>query len=287
MPTRYVHNGTSFVVISSSGVVDASVQYIGSLLPDQVDTASSVRNSFTLTASATPHAGTPTWTEIDPSLSAASSGLYINIQSAVSSSAADSSALFEIATGASGAEAVWATVPVGYREAGSFRVPGHLNAGTRVAMRCRSAIASLAVVTTVSFLSEKSTALGVPVTYGASTATSHGVALTTPVSLNTKSAWTPITTSTTAVHNALFIGVQANGSTNMSSTGVLVDIGIGATGAETVLVSDLFYAGNTQERYAERSPVNYGVDIPSGSQLSARYARNNTNNAVDVILVAA
>jgi hypothetical protein len=74
----------------------------------------------------------------------------------------------------------------------------------------------------------------------------------------------------------------------MTATGVLVDIGIGAASAETVLIADIYVQGSTSESLVLRSPVTYGVDIPAGSRLSARWARASaTNSSLDCFLVGA
>jgi hypothetical protein len=290
MPTRYVYNGSTWVTLGGSSTSDASDQYPSALRSDGVATASSSRTAVTLTASTTPHATTGvTWTELDPSLSGASSGIYVFVQTSVAASTTDTSTLLEFATGAAASEVVWATIPVGFSEGFTIhRVPGLIASGTRVSARVRSAVVSQAVTVLCSFMTPKSSAaMGAPVTYGANTATSQGTVVTPPGTLNTKGAWTTIAASTTAIHNALYLGMQANGATGMAGSGVLLDIGIGAAASETVLVPDVYLLGVTSERYSIRSPTTYGVDIPLGSRLSARYARAAANNLVDLVLVGA
>lgn len=263
-------------------------QYPGSLLDDGVNTGTSVRNAVSATANVTPHAD-GTYVEIDPSLSADASGVFIYIVAAISNAATDTSTLLEIATGAAASEVAWATVAVGYRtgDAAVF-VPGFIASGTRVAVRVRSAVSLQAVSAQYEFLpATKSVDPPAPTSMGVVTAASRGTTVTAPGSLNTKGAWTEIVASTAADFENLYVGPQGVGGTTMSGSGVLLDIGIGAAAAETVLIGGIYLAGNASEYYRTASPLTYGVTIPAGSRLSARYARANANNAVDVLLVGA
>lgn len=275
---------------------DLSDQHYGSLLTDGVDTVSSIRlPQLTVTASATPHSP-GSWVEVDASLSADAGGVVIIPQGTIASTGADGSTLLEIGTGSGGAETVWATLGVGYRGAtggftagGPFHiVPGFIASGTRVAVRARSAVASQTVNPFVLFLpADKTIDFGAPTTFQANTGTSRGLTLTAPGSLNTKGGWTELVASTAQDFNALCVCPQGAAGTGMVTSGVLVDIGIGASTAETVLIGDLYGLGNTSEFYTWRTPMTYGVDIPAGSRLSARYQRAGAGNAVDLIVVAA
>lgn len=283
-------------VTAPAGAGDLSDQYIGSLLAEGVNTATSARQAaLTVNANATPH-DPGSWVEVDPSLSADAAGVIIYATAALSTGTTNSSTLLQIGTGAGGAETVWATIGVGYRGTSAMFtppnpphvVPGFIAAGTRVALRARSAIANQPTDPIVVFLpATKTLDFGAPVTWQADTATSRGLTLTAPGSLNTKGAWTEMVASTSGDLNALCICPQGAGGTAMSATGVLVDIGIGASTAETVLIADVHGFGNTAEFYGWRNPMTYGVNIPAGSRISARYARNNAGNAVDLILVGA
>ena len=256
---------------------------------DAVATGSSIRSSFSLTASATPHSP-GSWVEVDPSLSTDSDYVHIFMNTATNTTATDTSTLIEIGTGAAGAETVWATIPVGYGDSyAKYMIPGRIAAGTRVAIRYRSAVASKAtgnIIVTFGRV-HAGADLGTPATFGVNTATSKGVTLTAPGSLNTKSAWTQIVASTSVDLVALLVAVQGAGGTNMNGSGVLVDIGIGASGAESVLIPDIYLFGGAAELYTPRMLTTFGVDVPSGSRLAARYARANAGNAIDLTLIGA
>lgn len=265
-------------------------QWPSPLTPDLLATASSSRTTVTAAASATPHTE-GSWVEVDASLAADAYGIQIVPTAAVSLSGNNSSTLLEIGTGAGGAETVWATVAVGYYIASSlsqpFTVPGFIAAGTRVAVRLRSAVASQSFSPLIHFLSGsgKGVAPGAPVTMGVDTATSKGVSIAAPGALNTKGAWTEIEDATAFPFGALVVCPQADGGTGMSATGVLVDVGIGAAAAEAVLIGDIYLGGQSIEQYTRPNPLTYGVTIPAGSRLSVRYARANAGNALDCFLV--
>lgn len=109
---------------------------------------------------------------------------------------------------------------------------------------------------------------------GADTAVSGGTELTNPVSTNTKSDWTQISASTAAAANALIVEVIG-----FSAAGdVLLDIGTGAGGAESVLVENLHFRsdnGLTKAFY-----FYLPVSIAAGTRVAARYQATATT--VDV-----
>jgi hypothetical protein len=289
-PTRYVKSGGSFVSLGGGGTsAVASDQHPGALL--SVGLTGSTRPTISFTTGAVAHTA-GLYAEVSASLPADCSGVMFVPTAATALNATVSSTLLEIGIGAALSETVWATGSIGYMTSAVFGFPfvfpGALAAGTRVAVRARSARTSLALNGVFIFLPEKTIPLTTPVTMGVNTATSRGVTLTAPVSLDTKSAWTEIEDSTPSAFSALSIFTQSVTSTTMNSSGVLVDIGIGAAGSETVLIPDFYlFASSTAEYYSAYTPRAYGIDIPAGSRLSARYSRANNNNAVDLILIGA
>lgn len=287
----YLRQSGAWVDIENTAPAGGSASdlYPSSLLTDTVDTATSSRNTVTATASGTPH--TPgTWVEVDASASGDASGLFVMMSSTVNTSSADSSTLLEIGTGGSGSEVVWATLAIGYQVAARpMYVPGHIAAGTRVAIRVRSVTASRAVSAWVAFISAKSTTFGAPVTYGVNTGTSQGVTITAPGSTNSKGAWTTITSPTAGDLSAMCVCPQAAGSTAMNGSYVIFDLGIDTAGgtAFTVVAADIQLLGASAEFYNTLCPTTYGVDIPAGSSIGARYSRGHANNALDLVIVAA
>lgn len=108
-------------------------------------------------------------------------------------------------------------------------------------------------------------------TLGADTATSRGTSVTSG-GAHTKGSWTQLDASTAEDTNLLVVAIR------MASSGahsVLVDIGVGAAAAETVVIPNLHVAGSGQD-------VNYfaiPVAIPAGSRISARSACSTATQA--------
>lgn len=278
--------------VSTVSLGSASDQFPSALLDDGVAAASSTRVAVTAVADVTPHT-VGAWVEVDASLSAAASGVRVALTASTNLTANNSSTLLDIGIGAGGAETVWATIGVGYIASSTAAsiyplvVPGRIAAGTRVAVRARSAITLQNVVAEYSFFGAKTTALGAPVTYQADIATSHGLALAAPGSLNTKGAWTELVASTATALAALLVTAQGNEGAAMGTLGLLLDIGVGAAGSEVVVIPDISYRATTAEVLQARSPTTYGLVIPAGSRIAARYARAATTESLDVLLVGA
>lgn len=259
------------------------------LLATNVNSAASTRTTVTSTSSSTPFTA-GAWWQITASLPAACDGVVVFPTGATNIAGSDTSTVLEIGTGASGSETVWATVAVGFNSSPfPLTVPGHLAAGTRVAVRTRSAVPSFAVGAYYSFTAAKDLSPGSPVTWGGASiaTTARGVGLTVPGSLNTKGAWTEIVASTSVAVSQLALYAQCAGNNTMPSGSLLIDIGVGASGSESVVIPDLAYATSTSEWLLARGPQAYGVDIPAGSRIAARYARSASNATVDLILVGA
>lgn len=280
MPSGYIG------AAAAAGGGSATDYYPSSPLSDQVNVGASTRTAAVATASGTPHAD-GAYTELDASLSADAAGMWVYVHAITAAVNADSSTLIEFATGAAASEVAWATIGWGYRPAFStLFVPGHIAAGTRTAFRVRSAVASQAVTIHVSYLTPKDVAPGAPVTIGANTGTSRGISIA-GTSVNTKSAWVQLTASTSAAFTQLMVCPQGDGDSTMAGGSALIDIGIGAAAAEAVLIGDIEIGQLATEQIVPRSPLTYGVSIPAGSRLSARWARDSTSNSLDIILVGA
>jgi hypothetical protein len=114
-----------------------------------------------------------------------------------------------------------------------------------------------------------------------------GVVLATPGSTNVKGAWTELVASTPVALSALAIQVGGNSDLSINSGSLLVDIGIGGVGSETVLLGDLMLTMVSTEQVIARSPMAYSLDIPAGSRLSARCQYSTSGLVPDVNLVGA
>lgn len=98
---------------------------------------------------------------------------------------------------------------------------------------------------------------------------------------NTKGSWTQITASTAEDYAALMMIVGSNAATVHNTANFLVDIGVGGSGSEVVLVPNLYtHSNNTNDFYQPRCFGPFPCDIPAGSRLSIR-AQSSTNQATN------
>lgn len=280
-----VWNGSSWDPFGGGGSV--ADQFPSNPTSNGVTTASSIRNTTTITAAGTANTW-GSWVQVHSSLTADIDRLHLMIQAATAANGVDTSTLLQLGTGGSGSETAFITIAVGYSTGPrAFTIPGFIASGTRVSARLASQVTSKSVDVISTVFPAKTSHVTAPVAYGVDTANSRGVLLSAPGSLNTKGAWTEITASTSAAHTALLVCPQGGGATNISSANVLIDIGIGASSSETVIIGDLHGVTTASESITWTTPMLYGLDVPSGSRLSARYQRANANNTVDLFLVAA
>jgi hypothetical protein len=112
---------------------------------------------------------------------------------------------------------------------------------------------------------------------------SSAVTVTANSSAHTKGAWSELIASTSA--NVSYIVIDADASTVNTDTATLIDIGAGASGAETALISNVAIGG--AERSATRASFGFGVPIKiaSGTRLSARIQSVVTGGKTASIIV--
>ena len=108
-----------------------------------------------------------------------------------------------------------------------------------------------------------------------------GTSVTAHASIHTKGSWTQLIASTT--YDAEWICV-AFGPTNVAATQTdsLVDIGIGGSGAETVLIPNLLAGYVGQAVSALGRHILLPIKIPKGSRISARAQSITTAKVVPV-----
>jgi hypothetical protein len=234
----------------------------------------------TVTASATVNA-VGSWVQLHASVGFPVHRLQLFTGGAgIAVSASNAQVLVDIGIGASGSETVLVSdVAIGGTQPFvTIEVPIGAPAGTRLAVRIRSAVAS------------KSCTMGMTVygggvglecghratTYGAVTAGSRGTALTLPGAVNAKAAWTVLSTATTGAARWVVIGVGLpNIATVLATTGLL-DIGVGAAAAESTIIADIPFVTTTGELIAYPNPLTYPVTLPAGVRLVARYQSVST-----------
>lgn len=264
------------------------------LLPDNISASTGSALAVTCVGSTTPNNfSTPgAWVEIEPSLSADSSGVHVIIDSAVGAGATVTSTMLQIGTGAGGAETALSTFTVS--NAGTINnlfVPGFIASGTRVSVRVFSAAESdKSVIARYAFASGSN--ISTPTTYnGSSPATAaQGVSVSTGSA--TEGAWTEISSSTSEDIDvaALFIGFA--GDVGVSSSVFLqLDIGYGASSSEVAVAEHICYDLFNSETYRVRTPnaVLLPETIPAGSRLvvRAQVTSGASLPTIDVSLVTA
>ncbi len=116
--------------------------------------------------------------------------------------------------------------------------------------------------------------------------TTPGTTITASGSTNTKGNWTQLVASL-GFDAQLIIINAANSAVAATDTSTLLDIGIGASSSESVLIPDLL-VGWTPVTDAAGSPRHYifPLYVPSGSRISARCASARVSNTVAVWITA-
>lgn len=268
--------------------------WLPQLLSDGADSSTSARSSFTFTGGSAHTMGS--WVEIVSALSADVGYVKITPTANTGSSTVDTSALFDLGVGAGGAEAaVISSLGVGWWiTSGAASHPGWLfplfiPRGSRVAGRVQGAEASKSFSARFEFFAPTQGLIpsAKVVALGAVPASSRGTVLSSPGSGNTEGAWTEIVASTSEPYTALGVSVQGGSDTTQATTSGLVDIGVGAAGAETAVVSDIALGLVATEGINPLSPLVHPLvnQVPAGSRLSARW-QNGLGSAptVDVVL---
>jgi hypothetical protein len=258
------------------------------LLNDGVAATSSTRTQVTCAPNATTSFTIGTEVTIDPSTSADSNGLWLYQTTSTAVSAADSTKVVRIKVGG----VVRWQLAVGNMPVGMIWIlPGFIPSGSNVTIDSWGASRTNNFVFYFGFLSAAGgQKYGLPEnltpTNQVINTSAKGIAMAGPASNNTKGAWTELISSTASLYEALIISVQANGDTSMNAQGILVDIGIGPGGSETVLIGDLYFDCSTVEQITPVSPMTYGIQIPAGSRLSARWQGSSfSGDSFDVSLI--
>jgi hypothetical protein len=102
--------------------------------------------------------------------------------------------------------------------------------------------------------------------------------VTSGASATTKGAWTQQFASLSSTISFLYLSVQTNSST--LSLNVLVDVGVGAAGAEQVVVSNLAVGGLGIQH------IGIPLRVNAGSRLSLRISADRTSTAFNIFATA-
>lgn len=228
------------------------------------------------------------WAELIASTARDAVGLIVNIGRGHTATA---DFLVDIGIGAASSETVLVPNLKGDNGSntlgpGQIFLPIGIPAGTRISARCQSTSASaVSRIQVVTMYGSWLTAppLGRVTDYGTATGDSGGVSIDPGGSANTKGSWAQITASTTNPIRSMLVAVgNQNNSSRGAATDWLLDVGIGGSGSEQVIVADWHVEvatsdDNLEPHYLGPIPVN----IPAGTRLAARSQASNILDATD------
>lgn len=276
----------------------ASGLWLPRLLTDGSAGASSDRAGISIQSGVANTLGA--WVQVVASLSADVGFVHIAHNDVISGSAADFSSLLDIGVGAAGAEVVVLNaLGVGWVGTDTIATPTHpfvhpgwlfplwIPRASRVAIRVQCKTASTFENFRLHFFApvEGAKPSNSIVTMGADAANSRGTVLTNPAANNTEGAWTQITAATAEPFAALGIAIQGGGDNTQTGGQALVDIGVGAAGAEVVIVENLHLEIDSAEKLFMFSPLVHPVSVPKGSRLAVRWQGSAfSGSTLDAIL---
>lgn len=256
---------------------------------DFVDAAGSTwRSAFATSSTSVNTLGS--WSEIISATTEDIHGLEITrIDNAANNN--NASELIEIGKGSAGAEQTLFTLSIGYAVRGdnSWEIPIFIPAGTRLAMRtqCAAFVSNVAAL----YIRGKLYKNGpVPTsyvqTYGIDTSNSCGVLLNNSGVANTYGTWDEIVASTDEALSGLVVCPSGGRDTSHQNGVHCLDIGIGTAGSEQVIINSIIFMGDTNERlYFGDCNRLYGIHIPRGSRISARWSPGQVATNIDVALI--
>ncbi len=155
---------------------------------------------------------------------------------------------------------------------GVYAFPLHIPAGSRLSARCQSSVLSTTVRVSARLMAGPWLGFGATgdvVAYGPTLADSGLVAVTAGA-INTEGAWAELSAATAYQMKWINVGVFHDATAVVTGSGMLLDLAIGALGAEVVIVPDIVLRASVDTDGAgpEVSPI--PVDIPAGVRLAAR-----------------
>lgn len=187
--------------------------------------------------------------------------------------------LVDIAIGAAGAETV--IVPDLYVGNGTqiyqtayYPFPVSLPAGTRLSARAQAS-SGLSVCEVAAYLLKgnfaRPGAYGKVVAYGTASADSGGTSVEPGAVLNTKGVYSTLISSTNEILRGFVLAFGGNNDTSRTTCSWLMDLAIGGSGSEKIILPDFLLACNSNAD-ALMPPVSpfMEFDIPAGTRISAR-----------------
>jgi hypothetical protein len=231
------------------------------------------------------------WTQLSASLAQGSSWMMLFIETLTSSG---SNYCVDIGVGASGSEvAVVSNLLFAGQSAGFVRYmfPLTIPAATRVAARTAgngSPGGGLSIGVTLFCDSYQSAGCGSAIdTYGFNSATILGTSVDPGSTANTKGAYSQIVSSTVADIGGIFVVFDAQNTASGSSgnTYSLIDIAVGPSGSEVVIIPNIVlsvFTAGTATQFGGFLPY-MPIQIQAGSRISVR-SQSSTNASPDRII---
>jgi hypothetical protein len=235
------------------------------------------------------------WTQIIASSSQRADGLLITVSP---SNIATADYLVDIGIGGAGSETVLLSnllYSVGSSATGfgpiSIFCPIYVAPGTRISARAQSSDTSAVGVSVIVRLIKGGTAerirSTVATTYGADTSDSGGTAVDPGGSAHTKGAWTEISASVSVgFDSCLLLFGQRNNASNANQN-MLLDIGVGASGSESVIFADMYMRILDVEQIYPNC-IWLPISVKPGQRLAARCQCSGidaTDRVIDLVVV--
>lgn len=115
--------------------------------------------------------------------------------------------------------------------------------------------------------------------------TSGGVGVYGVTTANTKGSWTEVAVSLVNDTVGLGIGLIFSNTLNTYDD-ILVDIAIGASGSEQVLIENIQLSGAAISNFAAMTHVVFPIALPAGTRLAARFQHSTTSVATPIVEVS-
>lgn len=231
------------------------------------------------------------WTELLASSSIDFSAVMLT--SRLSTADADAPFLMDLAIGSAGNEEVFAE---NLYMSGSINrilygwdLPVYIPSGSRVSGRVQCTVAARTV--TMGCVGVGSTFASNPPSssvksFGANTTTTFGVTLDPGGTADVKGAWAEVEATTSDTIRGIFVSVGNNKNTATANSGNLIDIGVGSSGNEEIIIPDIQTYMNADEGIFSNNFL-FQVNVPSGARLSARTQSgitDATDRKVDIVI---
>lgn len=111
-------------------------------------------------------------------------------------------------------------------------------------------------------------------------ASSRALLVSAHASANTKGSWTELIASTARPANSMLVEISQGGVTVPAD--LLLDLAIGASGSEQIIIPDLTVSNGSSLHYTRMSPLHIPLSIPAGTRIAARCQSSWTTDSLRV-----